>query len=106
MDYNIVTLEIADLLVHFDYYDQLVTEACATEEQAKIRNKRKEHLALNFANAKFHDSKKQLLPLNQLKELIIVRLKLMKNKEVHELVEQLEKDTKKIKKLYKALAKK
>lgn len=106
MDYNIVTLEIADLLVHFDYYDQLVTEAGATEEQAKIRNKRKEHIVLYFANTKFYDSKKQLLQLSQLKKLIIDRLKVMKNKEIHELVEQLEKDTKKMKKLYKALIKK
>ena len=103
MDFNIVTLEVADLLIHFDYYDQLITGG--PDEQAKIRNKRSEHLADLFPGAVFYDAKQKLHPLTKLKGPIIARLSQMKNKDIHELIEKLEKDTKKMKKLYKAQAK-
>ncbi|QKJ30753.1 hypothetical protein HQ865_13655 [Mucilaginibacter mali] len=100
MDYNIVTLEIADLLIHFDYYDQLITGN--PEEQVKMRNKRQEHLA-NFFNTEALQTGAYLnRPLSEWKELIASRLPGFKNGEIHELVEKLEKDVKKMKKLYKA----
>ncbi|OOQ57167.1 hypothetical protein [Mucilaginibacter pedocola] len=106
MDFNIVTLEIADHLVHFNYYDQLITDANFADEQVKLRKKRDEHLTELFAGLNFYDKKSQLLSLTQLRALIIPKLADVKNKQIHELVEQLEKDTKKMKKLYKASVKK
>lgn len=104
MDFNIVTLEIADLLTHFNYYNQLVTGAA--EEQAKLHKKHEEHLALFFAGVNFYNEKNELLTLPELKALITPKLTELKSKEIHGLVEQLERDTKKMKKLYKATAKK
>jgi hypothetical protein len=111
MDFNIVTLEIADLIVHFDYYDSLVSDALSKtaglyEEQNKIRFKSKEHLAEFFTGADFYTRKNQLLPLAGMKDAITAKLKGMKAKDIHELVEKLEKDAKKMKKLYKSLTKK
>jgi hypothetical protein len=112
MDYNVVTLEIADLITHFDYYDSLISEALvktsasAFDEQTKIRNKSKEHLAQFFDDTEFYNRKKQLRPLSEIKGVIIDKLESMKTKEIHDLVEKLEKDAKKIKKLYLLLTKK
>lgn len=110
MDFNIVTLEIADLIAHFDYYDTLVSDALGTsagadEEQIKIRNKSQEHLALFLTGVEFYNRKKQLLSLSELKTPLMVKLQGMKSKDIHDLVEKLEKDAKKVKKLYKSLAK-
>ena len=111
MNFNVVTLEIADLIAHFDYYDRLVSDALSkstegfSDEQAKIRNKSKEHLALFFAGTEFYNQQQQLRPLSETKGLIIAKLEGMKTKEIHELVEKLAKDAKKIKKLYLLLTK-
>lgn len=111
MDFNVVTLEIADLIVHFDYFDKLVTEAVTNttttfaEDQEKIRKKSKEHQALFFPGINFYDAKKQLHPLPKMKVLIVAKLQGIKAKEIHELVEKLTKDAKKIKKLYLAITK-
>jgi hypothetical protein len=112
MDFNVVALEIADLIVHFDYFDKLVSDVLSkttdtsSEEQSKIRNKSKEHLSRFFAGADFYDAKKQLKHLNKMIAPIIAKLGGMKNKEIHDLVEKLEKDAKKIKKLYLSLTRK
>jgi len=101
MDYNIVTLEIADHISHFDYYDRLVSEiGGSSDDQIKIRTKHNEHLA------GFYQQGKQLLFLHEVTGKILAKLESMKNKEIHELVEKLEKDAKKMKKLYKELGKK
>jgi hypothetical protein len=110
MDFNIVTLEIADLITHFDYYDTLVSDALSktavgAEDQTKIRSKSREHLAEFFADVKFYNAQKQILTLSQIKGLIIAKLSGMKSAEIHGLVEKLEKDAKKMKKLYKSMAK-
>jgi hypothetical protein len=111
MDFNIVTLEIADLITHFDYYDTLVSDALSNnlgsaDEQTKIRNKSKEHLTAFFADTDFYNEHKQLLSLSEMKGLIIAKLQGMKTTDIHDLVEKLEKDAKKIRKLYKSLTKK
>ena len=111
MDFNIVSLEIADHIAHFDYYDNLISargskDTGFDEEQTKIRNKSQEHLAEFFAGTKFYNAKKQILPLSQMSSLITSKLEGTKPKDIHALVEKLEKDAKKIKKLYKALAEK
>lgn len=106
MDFNVVTLEIADHIVHFDYYDRLVSETGRTEELAKIKSKSKEHLAEFFADAEFYDKNKLLRPLFEMRGSIAPKLVSMKPKDIHALIEKLEKDAKKIKKLYKSLAKK
>src|ERR1700754_288424 len=108
MDFNIVTLEIADHIVHFNYYDNLVSEALnktagSGEEQAKIRDKSKDHLAQFFAGSDFFSDQNQLRPLIEIKGAIVSKLEGMKAKDIHDLVEKLEKDAKKIKKLYKSL---
>jgi 3-methyladenine DNA glycosylase/8-oxoguanine DNA glycosylase len=103
MDFNIVTLEIADLITHFDYYDRLVSAVGSSEEQIKIRQKSQEHLAQFFSGADFYNGKSQLRPLAEMKGAIIAKLEGMKAKDIHDLVEKLEKDAKKIKKLYKSL---
>jgi len=101
MDYNIVTLEIADHISHFDYYERLVFEAgSALDDQIKIRTKHDEHLA------GFYQQGKQLLFLHEMTGKIVAKLEGMKNKDIHDLVEKLEKDAKKMKKLYKELGKK
>ncbi|MFC0513553.1 hypothetical protein ACFFGT_05050 [Mucilaginibacter angelicae] len=110
MNYNVVALEISDLIAHFTYFDGLVSDAISksmgsSEEQTKIRNKSKDHLEQFFAGTEFFDGQGQVLPLTKTKGLIIAKLEGMKNKEVHELVEKLEKDAKKIKKLYLSLTK-
>jgi len=111
MDFNIVTLEIASHIIHFDYYDQIVSGIAnqttgASEEQIKIRNKSREHLSEFFSGDDFFDSKDQLRPLYELSSVITTKIKIMKSKDVHALIEKLEKDAKKMKKLYKALSKK
>lgn len=103
MDFNIITLEIADLLIHFDYYDRLVSETGPNEEQTRIRDKSKEHLAEFFADARFYNNSRQLLPLAEMQGPIKAKLQGMKVKDIHALVEKLEKDVKKMRKLYKSL---
>ena len=105
MDFNVVALEISDLIAHFDYYDRLIVNASVSEEQNKLRNKNQEHLAKFFTDVEFYDSNKQLRPLYQTKDEIIHKLKSIKTNEVHDLIEKLEKDAKKMRKLYKSLLK-
>lgn len=105
MDFNVVALEISDLIAHFDYYDRLITNASVSEEQARLRSKNQERLAKFFADVEFYDSNKQLRQLYQTKDSIIHKLKSIKTNDVHDLIEKLEKDAKKIKKLYKSLTK-
>lgn len=100
MDYNIVTLEIADLLIHFDYYDQLITGN--PDEQVKAKNKRQEHLAAFLNDEALQGGEYLSRPLSEWRGLISARLPGLKNSEIHELVEKLEKDAKRMKKLYKA----
>ncbi|GAB3931662.1 hypothetical protein [Mucilaginibacter myungsuensis] len=104
MDYNIITLEIATLLIHFDHYDQLL--AGPTEEQIKIRNKKKEHLAEFLKEADLPEGIYLTQPITEWTNSITQSLPKVKNKDIHELVEKLEKDVKKIKKLYKETVKK
>jgi hypothetical protein len=106
MDFNVVALEISDLIAHFDYYDRLITNTSVFEEQTRLRNKNQERQAIFFADVDFYDSNKQLRPLNQTKDAIIHKLKSIKTKDVHDLIEKLEKDAKKMKKLYKSLTRK
>ena len=102
MDYNVVALEISDLIAHFDYYDSLITNKSVDDEQTRLRNKNQEHVAKVFADIAFYNIDKQLRPLYETKELIIHKLKSIETSDVHELIEKLEKDVKKIKKLYKS----
>jgi len=102
MDYNIVALEISDLIAHFEYYDNLITNKSVDDEQTKLRNKNQEHVTKVFADTAFYNSDKQLRPLYETKDLIIHKLKSIETSDVHELIEKLEKDVKKIKKLYKS----
>jgi len=106
MDFNVVALEISDLIAHFDYYDQLVTQEGVAEEQNKLRIKNREHLAKLFADVTFYNDNKQLRPLYETKDAIIAKLQGIKTNDVHDLIEKLEKDAKKMKKLYKSLTKK
>jgi hypothetical protein len=112
MDFNVVALEISDLIAHFDYYDNLVAGILSKgadageEEQTKIRAKSEEHLARFFAGVEFYNTDKQLRPLSKIKGPIIANLEGMKTKDIHDLIEKLEKDAKKIKKLYLSLTKK
>lgn len=96
MDFNIVALELSDLAAHFDYFDTLVTHLGEPEEQIKLRKKHQEHLAVLSTGNK-------LYPLSETKQTIIVKLQALKPKDIHDLVEKLEKDAKKMKKLYKSL---
>ncbi|MGY3212831.1 hypothetical protein [Mucilaginibacter sp. HD30] len=105
MDFNVVALEISDLIAHFDYYDRLITNKSVDEEQTRLRSKNQEHLAKFFADVEFYSNSKQLRPLYETKDSIIFKLKSIKTNEVHDLVEKLEKDAKKMKKLYKSLNK-
>lgn len=102
MDLHIVALEVSDLIAHFDYYNNLVTGG---DEQAKLRSKNQEHLAKYFADIEFYNAARQLRPLYETKDAIIAKLEGMKAGDIHDLVEKLEKDAKKMKKLYKALTK-
>ena len=66
MDYHIVTLEIADLITHFDYYDSLVSGTAnltddTSAEQIKLRDKCAEHIAGFLPNETFYDLEKKLL---------------------------------------------
>lgn len=111
MNYNVVVLEISDLIAHFHYYDSLASEAIAksigsSEEQTKIRNKSKDHLTQFLSGLELYNRSKQLRTLKELKEPIVAKLQGMKSKEIHELVEKLEKDAKKMKKLYLSLTEK
>ena len=106
MDFNVVALEISDLIAHFDYYDRLINNASVAEEQTKLRSKYQEHLAKFFADVEFYDNNKQLRPLYNTKDSIVHKLKSIKTTDVHDLIEKLEKDAKKMKKLYKSLFKK
>lgn len=112
MDFNLVTLEVADLITHFDYFNNLVSDAlvkpnkAALEDQTKIRNKSQEHLSDFLSGVQFYNSKKQLKSVTELKDVLATKLKSMEAKEIHELIEKLEKDAKKIRKLYKSLTKK
>lgn len=111
MDFNVVTLEIFDHLFHFHYFDNLVNqmqgkEDDAVEEQEKINNKSKEHLTKFFAGTTFCDEHNQLRPLAEIKGTIIAKLEGTKSKDIHDMVEKLEKDAKKMKKLYVSLTKK
>ena len=105
MDFNVVALEISDLIAHFDYFDRLITDESVADEQNKLRNKNREHLTKFFADVTFYDSGKHLRPLYDTKDAIITKLRGIKTSDVHDLVEKLEKDAKKMKKLYKALSK-
>jgi len=105
MDFNVVALEISDLIAHFDYYDRLITNTVVAEEQTRLRDKNREHLAKFFKDVEFYNNSKQLRPLYETKDSIIFKLKSIKTNDVHDLVEKLEKDAKKIKKLYKSLNK-
>ena len=109
MDFNIATLEIADHITHFDYYDTLVSDTLRktdvpTDEQTRIRQKSREHLEQFFSGAEFYTANKQLRPLAELIVPIKAKLQGMKTKDIHELIEKLEKDARKIRKLYKSLA--
>ncbi|MFD0749577.1 hypothetical protein ACFQZS_05445 [Mucilaginibacter calamicampi] len=103
MDFNVVALEVSDLIAHFDYYDRLITNVIVAEEQTRLRNKNQDHLAKFFAGVEFYNDNNQLRPLYETKDQIIFKLKSIKTNDVHDLVEKLEKDAKKIKKLYKSL---
>ena len=106
MDFNVVALEISDLIAHFDYYDSLVTNESVAEEHSKLKNKNQEHLAKFFADLSFYNDSKQLRPLYETKAAIVTKLEGLKTNEIHDLIEKLEKDAKKMKKLYKSLNKK
>ncbi len=100
-----MALEISDLIAHFDYYDHLINNATVAEEQTRLKTKHREHLAKYFSGVAFYDNER-LNPLSETKEGIIFKLKSIKTNEVHDLIEKLEKDAKKMKKLYKSLNKK
>jgi predicted protein tyrosine phosphatase len=108
MDLHIVTLEITNLVIAFDHYDSLVSgilseNAGSNEEHQKIRAKSTEHLAVLFNDVSFYDEQNQLKPLAAIKDIVSNKLADLKAKDIHELVEKLEKDAKKMKKLYKAI---
>ncbi|CAM3741766.1 hypothetical protein MUGA111182_06430 [Mucilaginibacter galii] len=110
MDLNIVTLEITDHISHFDYFERLISKrsdynGALYEDINNISNKYKEHLAEHFAKIDFYDAEEQLLPLFEISVLIMHQIAVIKAKDIHTLIEVLEKDVKKIKKLYKAIGK-
>jgi len=110
MDFNIVILEITDHINHFDYYDRLVSEAVGStggsyDEQSKIRNKSKEHLNEFFQGTEIYHTDGKLKPLSEIADFIREKLTQLKTKNIHELIEKLERDAKKMKKLYKFLNK-
>lgn len=101
MDFNVATLEAADHIIHFAYYEQLITNS-ADEELIKIKNKYTEHLSVYFPEISFYTAEKQLIPLPELYRFVLGKLKGMKSNDIHQLIEKLEKDAKKVRKLYKA----
>ncbi|MDT3402374.1 hypothetical protein [Mucilaginibacter terrae] len=101
MDFNVATLEAADHIIHFHYYETLVANN-ADQDLLKIKNKYAEHLAIFFPEISFRNNESQLIPLPHLYELILNKLKGMKSGDIHLLIERLEKDAKKIRKFYKA----
>ncbi|RKR84274.1 hypothetical protein BDD43_4506 [Mucilaginibacter gracilis] len=108
MNIDIITLEIADNITHFAYYDMLVSDAISKsagsyDEQNKIREKSKKHMSEFFADANFYNTKKQLKNLPEMKDIIQAKIAGMKEDDVEDFVENLKKDSKKIKKLYKSL---
>jgi hypothetical protein len=110
MDFNIVTLEIADHITHFNYFENLISKISGQsaepfEDHTKISNKHKEHLNESFAEIDFYNAEGQLLPVLEVSSLIKHQFARIKAKDVHALVETLEKDVKKIKRLYKAINK-
>jgi hypothetical protein len=102
MDYNVVALEVWDHIAHFDYYNNLVTGG---EEQARLGNKNSERIVKYFTGLEFYNADKQLCPLFEIRDAIIAKLKAMKGNDIHDLIEKLEKDAKKMRKLYKSLSK-
>ena len=101
-------LEITTLIITFDHYDQLVSRylvesAGSHEEHDKIRQKSTAHLSGFIGDTAFYDENKGLKQLSDIKTLIKAKLAGFDAKVIHELVEKLEKDAKKMKKLYKAL---
>lgn len=110
MDLQIVTLEVTSLIIAFDHYERLTFNALSknaglNDDYQKILNKNAEHLAESFNQVQIYDAQRQLKNLPVIKEAIYIRLAGMKSNEIHELVEHLEKDTKKMKKLYKLTSK-
>lgn len=108
MDLNNVTLEITTLIIAFDHYDTLVSRHLrdslgSGEEHQKIRNKNREHIEAFFNDATFYTQDKKLKPLDEVKEVIKNKLADTKTNEIHDLVEKMEKDAKKMKKLYRTL---
>jgi len=108
MNIDLTTLEIADNITHFDYYDSLVSDAISKsggnyDEQNKIREKSKKHLSDFFAEANFYNSKKQLKNLADMKDIIKGKIAEMKENDVDDFVNKLKKDVKKMQKLYKSL---
>jgi CHASE3 domain sensor protein len=108
MDLNNVTLEITTLIIAFDHYDVLVSDHLrdslgTNEEHQKILNKNREHIEAFFNDASFYSQGKNLKPLDEVKEVIKNKLADMKTKEIHDLVEKMEKDARKMKKLYRVL---
>ena len=110
MDFNIVTLEIADHIIHYDYYNRLVLEAVSAaseqqEEHLRIQNKSKEHLTKFFSGVKFYNADSFVRPLPEISKEITAKIQELKSSDIHDLVDKLERDAKKMKKLYKALTK-
>ncbi|WP_413667676.1 hypothetical protein ACEN9X_24765 [Mucilaginibacter sp. Mucisp86] len=111
MDLNNVTLEITGLIITFDHYDALAANLLSKEKSGlndefeKIRSKNSGHLRVFFGDTTFYDQDKQLKKLSEIKTAIKDRLEGVDAKKVHEFIERLEKDAKKMRKLYKALQK-
>ncbi|PTQ96607.1 hypothetical protein C8P68_10492 [Mucilaginibacter yixingensis] len=100
MDLPIVTLEITNLVIAFDHFDSLIAQSAAgNEDYLKMHAKGRDHLSI-FA---VYDGHGHLKTLPVIKQTIAAGLSGLKTKDVHELVERLEKDVKKLKKLYKAV---
>lgn len=109
MDLNNVTLEITGLIITFDHYEALAANLLSkgksgfSDEYEKIRNKNSSHLRAFFGDTAFYDEDKQLKKLSEIKAAIKAGLEGADTKKVHEFIERLEKDAKKMRKLYKAL---
>lgn len=111
MDINIITLNIVNAITDFTFYDALVSKeisdkASSTEKHNKIREKSGHHLATLFADTKFVDSKGKLLSFDKIKDIVLTKINPLSKKEVEDFVDILQKDAKKIAKLYKELSKK
>lgn len=110
MDLNIITLDIINSIITYDYYDMLTDSeiskrAGSYDKLTKIREKARQHMGKHFEGAVFHDSKKRLLALGKLKDVVSSRIGGLSKKELEELNEALIKDAKKITKLYKEVIK-